>query len=623
MDPLLSIIIPTMNRRNLLEEVIGSILVPNSSLSLEIIIADDGSSDGTPEYCSELQNVHGSERVVISRTQQNQGAQVARNRGMEIARGKYIQFVDSDDLCVLNGIETLIAVLEKDPDLDYAYGKVIQVDSNLVPLHRNAVVGKEFSNESYEIAGYHWHTMGAVYRKVFLTRVGPWSIGLTGSQDWEYQARVKITRGKRKFLDTVVGYWRHHGESRVGATKFRPDYVNSVMLACAAVISSARLAGLCDEELEYRVAKKLLIHAMEWGANGYRDEAVLCFQLAMFSLSKKSPIKFLFGLAQKMPLVVYRYAWRFYIRIKDARSGDAGGFGEGVIDGNRLAQPMLVTIMITTKNRSADLRKTCRVISQLDPPPYEILMTADGCTDDTVDVIKSELPQAKILINSSSLGSVGSRAKMMRLAQGDIVLSLDDDSYPMERHFLAHLPRYFQENPFLAVATFPQRSDEYPETLQQENFGSEKSVRTFANSGACFRVLSYRSLYGFVPFFQHMYEEPDYGLQCVANGWEIRYFPEITIRHHYSGVERSELKTHHRHARNEFWSVLMRCPFPYCVIIILYRIFSQARYASQRGVSWLLKEPLWWFDALRKVPVVMKQRHPVKWSGYRRWLSLP
>ena len=50
--------------------------------------------------------------------------------------------------------------------------------------------------------------------------------------------------------------------------------------------------------------------------------------------------------------------------------------------------------MITTNNRRDQLLRTCRVLKKLDPPPFELLVTADGCTDDTAKVVSAELPKA-------------------------------------------------------------------------------------------------------------------------------------------------------------------------------------------------------------------------------------
>jgi GT2 family glycosyltransferase len=279
--------------------------------------------------------------------------------------------------------------------------------------------------------------------------------------------------------------------------------------------------------------------------------------------------------------------------------------------------------MIATKNRATDLRRTCRVLRQLNPPPLEVLITVDGCTDDTVKVAKREAPNARLFINNVSRGSVASRDRMIREAKGDFVLALDDDSYPEQLDCIARIVPFFEQRPELAVLHFPQRTDEYPETLRQTNFGFEHLTRSFASSGAVLRRSIYLQLSGFESRFNHMYEEPDYGLQCVAAGYDVLFSLVITIRHHYSGHARDEIRIHHRHARNEFWSTLMRCPLPFAVGMIAWRVFSQFRYAWKRGWSWVLREPFWWAQALAGVPYCLQKRRPVSWAGYKRWLSLP
>jgi GT2 family glycosyltransferase len=279
--------------------------------------------------------------------------------------------------------------------------------------------------------------------------------------------------------------------------------------------------------------------------------------------------------------------------------------------------------MIATKNRASDLCRTCGVLRQLNPPPLEVLITADGCTDDTVKVAKREAPNARRFINNVSTGSVASRDRMMREAKGDLVLALDDDSYPEQLDCIKRVVPFFEQRPGLAVLHFPQRTDEYPETLAQTNFGSEHSTRSFANSGAVLRRSTYLQSAGFEPRFCHMYEEPDYALQCVAADYEVLFSPVITIRHHYSRQARDEIRIHHRHARNEFWSTLMRCPFPFALGIVAWRVFSQFRYACKRGWSWVLREPLWWGRALAGIPYCLRKRRPVSWASYKRWLALP
>jgi len=287
------------------------------------------------------------------------------------------------------------------------------------------------------------------------------------------------------------------------------------------------------------------------------------------------------------------------------------------------AKLLTIYVMITTRNRVADFRSTCRVLRQADPAPLEILITADACTDETVAMLKAEMPNAKMIVNGRGKGSVASRNRMMREARGDLVLALDDDSYPEQLDCIARFVPIFEQRPQLAVLHFPQRTDEYPETLTQPNFGPEHLTRSFANSGAVLRRSTYLQLPGFESRFFHMYEEPDYALQCVAAGYQVLFSPIVTIRHHYSGKVRSEMRNHHRHARNELWSTLLRCPFPFAIGMAGWRVFSQFRYAARRGWSWIICEPLWWWQALAGIPYCVRKRRPVSWRGYKRWLRLP
>src|SRR2546430_12352261 len=94
---------------------------------------------------------------------------------------------------------------------------------------------------------------------------------------------------------------------------------------------------------------------------------------------------------------------------------------------------MTVSVIITTRDRATDLQRTCDAVMQLRPAPNEVLVTADGCTDGTVDMVADKFPEITLIANQPGIGSVASRDRMMREARRDLVLALDDDSYPEQR----------------------------------------------------------------------------------------------------------------------------------------------------------------------------------------------
>jgi glycosyltransferase involved in cell wall biosynthesis len=114
----LSIIVPVYNVEAYLSKCLESLLqqsIPETEY--EIIVINDGSPDGSLSIALEFQKMH-SNIIVID--QENQGVSVARNRGLEVARGKYIAFVDPDDEIHVNSLPKLIQLADTE-NLDILY----------------------------------------------------------------------------------------------------------------------------------------------------------------------------------------------------------------------------------------------------------------------------------------------------------------------------------------------------------------------------------------------------------------------------------------------------------------------------------------------------------------------
>ena len=109
-EPKVSIIIPTYNQSQYLEEAMESVL-NQTYQNIEIIIVDDGSTDNTSEVVKSFDN------KIIYIPQKNKGASSARNAGIKKAQGQYVAFLDSDDMWIKNKLEKQIKFIQNNPEI--------------------------------------------------------------------------------------------------------------------------------------------------------------------------------------------------------------------------------------------------------------------------------------------------------------------------------------------------------------------------------------------------------------------------------------------------------------------------------------------------------------------------
>ena len=118
--PLVSVIVPCFNYGHLLSETLESLLSQTYS-SWECIIVDDGSTDDTRKVANQYQSNDNRFRYYY---QDNIGLAGARNTGIRLARGDYLQFLDADDLLSANKLDFQLELLKANPNVDIVYGDV-------------------------------------------------------------------------------------------------------------------------------------------------------------------------------------------------------------------------------------------------------------------------------------------------------------------------------------------------------------------------------------------------------------------------------------------------------------------------------------------------------------------
>jgi glycosyltransferase involved in cell wall biosynthesis len=214
--PLVSVIVPAYNCERYLGAALQSALdqdYPNK----EIIVVDDGSTDGTPQVLSAF-----GSRIAVVR-QQNAGAAAARNAAIARARGKYFALLDSDDLWLPRKLTVQVAYLEAHPEVGMVYSAWREWHADAQgnfepPTGANATI-----DSAIDEAGSGWlynrlllesiiHTTTAVIRADVARQVGPFDLSLKRGQDYDYWLRISRVTPIHK-LRAVLSLYRIHGES--------------------------------------------------------------------------------------------------------------------------------------------------------------------------------------------------------------------------------------------------------------------------------------------------------------------------------------------------------------------------------------------------------------------------
>jgi GT2 family glycosyltransferase len=125
MSPMVSVVIPTYNRAAAVVEAIDSVLA-QGLIDLEIIVVDDGSSDGTGDVVA---TTFGDEPRLRYRYQPNAGVPAARNTGLDLATGAYVAFLDSDDTWQPWHLRLMLAALDREPTAGMIWTETDAVDA--------------------------------------------------------------------------------------------------------------------------------------------------------------------------------------------------------------------------------------------------------------------------------------------------------------------------------------------------------------------------------------------------------------------------------------------------------------------------------------------------------------
>ena len=201
-ESLVSIVLPTLNGARYLRESIDSCLAQTHQ-NIELIVVDGGSTDDTPEI---LRSYADPRIVVITQTDNTGRLPGALNLGFAHARGDYLTWMQDDDVYDLAAIETMINMLERRPDADFAYAGYWWIDEN----------GKQLHTFTPQPASALRHTNAVghcfLYRRGVYETIGEYDVAYVMSEDVEYWIRISL-RHKMVFDPKPLYSHRWHAGS--------------------------------------------------------------------------------------------------------------------------------------------------------------------------------------------------------------------------------------------------------------------------------------------------------------------------------------------------------------------------------------------------------------------------
>jgi glycosyltransferase involved in cell wall biosynthesis len=210
---LVSIIIPAYNAESTIGKAIENVL-SQSDLDTEIIVVDDGSTDGTPQILERYEN---SIRVI---RQSNAGAAAARNAGVAATKGEYLAFLDADDLWLPGRLSRTLAALQDSPQAVLSFCDYLLVDKCGKVLHRN-FVGRAPSHRDLLQGGCPILPSAVTIRRTAYESVGGFNEHLRAGED-PYLWLVLSERGSFQYVPEQLVLYRY-GSAATAFVKYEPS----------------------------------------------------------------------------------------------------------------------------------------------------------------------------------------------------------------------------------------------------------------------------------------------------------------------------------------------------------------------------------------------------------------
>lgn len=221
-SPLVSIVLPTYNHSSYLEEAIKGVL-SQTYKNIELIIVNDGSTDGTANILNKYKK---NKNIKIITHSVNRGLPAALNTGFKEATGEYYTWTSADNIQLPEQIETLVNILEGNPQKALVYSNYQIIDGEGKPLinGNNRIHNRTAEDKSLVILPFlidrknflesKDNFLGAsfLYRRTAALEIGEYDINLFGAEDYDFWLRL-LDKFEAVHCDEILYKYRFHKDT--------------------------------------------------------------------------------------------------------------------------------------------------------------------------------------------------------------------------------------------------------------------------------------------------------------------------------------------------------------------------------------------------------------------------
>lgn len=272
-----------------------------------------------------------------------------------------------------------------------------------------------------------------------------------------------------------------------------------------------------------------------------------------------------------------------------------------------------ISIVILTWNRKDNLRELLDALLELAPVVRDVIVVDNCSTDGTAEMVAACYPGYRCLRTEANEG-VSARNHGVRLASGNVVITLDDDLLGLSREHLAWLEDEFDGRPTLGalnvhvVDYFTRRTCNWVHHRPADDHAGRFATYEITEGAVAVRRDAFLKAGGYCPEFFISHEGPDLAFRLMNDGFDVEYDGRITLLHKHAAGARDPWRFYYYDTRNHVWLAARNLPWSRALPYLARALGAMAVYALRDGYF------VWWAqgvrDGMQGLPSMLEARQP-------------